>query len=324
MVIIFINKNAIINADKNKQKGISLSISSDTQDTNFTTWSKQLRNIDCSVELCTMEYIKSPTDFNFTSVSDISKKVAQCKKELAINNKKITILKPHIGTVYEGDAFNRNEYMPSDSAAFFNNWKVTLLKYAAICTKNHIPTLCITCEQTMLTDNIYMEEWKDIIKTIRNKYPKIKLIIAYIHNEIQRDFKYKELNQEALSDYVDFIGLNSYVPIDRKDNNKYFDEVNVIYDQVKRVFNKKLIIIETGCTMYSETSNKEYIYPIYLNPEDKVDYTDQRLYLDVTLNHMLNNKNIDGVYLWHISPPFSILNDVQSKNIIQKWFGKVK
>lgn len=306
--------------DKNITNGISISISKYTVDSDFLNWSNELSDINCNVELCTMEYINSPTEYKFTPVDDLMTKMVQCQKALGANNKYITILKPHIGTISQGDAFNRSKYMPSNVRGFFSNWKETLLWYAAYANSNKIPVLCITCEQELLTDNTLISNWKDITNEIRTKYPNVKLLIAYLPQELQRDIKYKKLGQETLCDYVDIIGINTYVNVDRKDNYKNFKTVDEMYSDCKKLFNKPLIITETGCTKYSDTSNKDFIYPIYLK-SNIIDYTDQRTFLDVTLNYMLNNKNISGVYLWHMSSPFSILEDSESKNIIKRWFG---
>lgn len=319
--VLYYNSNLIINkTEKNKINGISVSISKYTVDSDFVIWSNKLSDVNCNVELCTMEYINSSTGYNFTPVSDLMTKMVQCQNALEANNKHITILKPHIGTISEGDAFTRWKYMPSNISGFFSNWKETLLWYASYANINKIPMLCITCEQELLTDNTFIVYWKDIINDIRAKYPNVKILIAYLPEELQRDIKYKELGQETLCDYVDIIGVNTYINIDRKDNYKYFNTVDAMYSDCKKLFNKSLIITETGCTKYSDTSNANYIYPNYLK-SNIVDYTDQRIYLDITLNYMLNNKNISGVYLWHMSSPFSILEDSESKNIIKKWFG---
>ena len=305
---------------EDKNNGISVTISKYTRDTDFAIWSDKLSDIDCNVELCTMEYINNPTDYEFTSVSDIMTKMEKCRMALEVNNKHITILKPHIGTIAEGDGFHRYTYMPSNIAEFFSNWKETLLWYASYADNNGIPMLCITCEQNLLTSNTYTSYWKDITSDIKTKYPNLKLVIAYQPVELQRDIKSKKLGQETLCDYVDSVGLNTYINIDRKDNFKYFQTENVMYSEFKKIFNKPLFIAETGATKYSNTSNTNYIAPIYLK-SSIVDYTDQRVYLDVTLNYMLNNENISGVYLWHITSPFAILDDKESKDVIKKWFG---
>jgi nucleoside phosphorylase len=321
--------NSDLYGNTNKSKGIAVTIQNATTTSTFSTWASKLSGLNCEIELCCMEYVSTSTSTDFTPVANIASLVAQAKSTLT---QPITMLKPHIGTIALGDGFSRSGYNPSDINAFFTNWGARLQAYAQICKDNNIPVLCISCEQNNQTVNTYLSNWQTIINQCKAIYPSLQITVAYTITEFSRDI-WQYSGQSNLMSVVDIIGLNFYPTLLRTDLMKYLfscpDTSSGLatsnnntgytrYDQmlyvVKQQYNKKIYITETGCTNNSNSAATT-IYPIYTG--GSTDYTDQNTWLTTVLSYLFNNANVDGVYLWHIDSPFSVIDG--SKSIIQPY-----
>ncbi|MDC2867556.1 glycoside hydrolase family 113 [Bacillus sp. BP-3] len=315
-----------------KKKGISVTITNSSTSATYTNWASQLSNISCEIELCVMETISTDTSTDFTPVTNIAAKVAEVKNTL---KKPITIIKPHIGTATGGDSFYRGNYNPSDINSFFTNWGNRLKDYAQICKDNNIPVLCITCEQTNQTVNTYLSNWKSIISACKTIYPQLKITVAYTRFEAGRDL-YQYGSAETLLDNMDIVGVNYYPNMLRNEAKKYFfgyldsqgmqnhnnntgvfrmDEQII---NLKSRYQKPIYIMEIGCSEYKDTSNTMEIVATYIGTS--IDRSDQAIYLENTLNYLVNNANIDGFFLWHINSPFSVVT-TEVKPIVQKYLN---
>jgi hypothetical protein len=310
-------------------QNIAVTLDNSGNHSTFTSWQGKLANVNCGVQLAVMEYIASDTGYVFTSITNRDSLIADI---VATVGKKIDMLKPHIGTNAQGDSFYRGGYTPSDTNAFFVNWKAKLLEYASLCNTYNIPKLSLSCEQTVLTNKTYLAKWQDVINTIKASYPNLKLAFAYTFDEFTRDMSDKGSGNSVLSDYVDIIGYNCYTDlyrtnldgsmyrvISRYDHFSYISQEDMILN-AKKLFNKPIEITETGCTFYTDGSSK-MLYPIYIGTIQ--DTTDQKLWIDAIMDYFCNNKNLNGVTLWHINSPFAVLDDVNVKNIIKSYFGEV-
>lgn len=318
--------------NQTKKQGISVTITNSSTSTTYTNWASQLSDIMCEIELCVMETISTDTSTDFTPVTNISDKIAELKRTL---NKPITMIKPHIGTIASGDAFYRGNYNPSDINAFFTNWGNRLKAYAQICKDNSIPVLCISCEQTNQTVNTYLSNWKSIISACKTIYPQLKITVAYTRFEAGRDL-YQYGSIETLLDNVDIVGVNYYPNMLRSETKKYFfgylDSQGIqghnnstgVFRMDEQIINlksryqKPIYITEIGCSEYKDTLNTTEIVATYIGAT--IDRSDQVIYLDNTLNYLVNNANIDGFFLWHINSPFSVVT-TEAKPIVKKYFN---
>lgn len=316
--------------NQSKIKGISVTI-----DNAYTTalvdgWASQMSDVNCEIELVTLEFITDSNSINFTPYADMLDKITYIKNK---TGKTIRMLKPHIVTQSGGDSFYRGNYLPTDMAGFFTNWTNRMKAYAQICKDLDIPVLCICCEQTKQTTSQYVAQWKTLITEVKKVNPKLQITTAYTRFETGRDL-YEYNGIESLLDNVDILGLNYYPFLLKSDPSKYlfgYYDPNGVQtynnngliktdDQIthaKYKFNKPIYITEIGCTEYSNLTSTE-IEPVYL--QGSIDTTNQQIYTEEILRYSLNNKNIDGVFLWHISSPFNVLN-ANTKVIVKKYFN---
>lgn len=320
--------------NKNKVKGIAITIDNSYSTALVDTWKSLLADVDCEIELVTLEFITNANSIDFTPYSDMLNKINYV---IANIGKPIRMIKPHIVTQSGGDSFYRGNYLPSDMAGFFTNWTNRLKAYAQICKDNAIPVLCISCEQTNQTVVDYLSQWKQLISDVKSVNSSIQLTVAYTHFEVGRDlFQYKD-NTELLLNNVDIVGYNLYPYLLRKDTLQYifeypdpngtqpYNDNKAVryYDnqliKLKYRFNKPVYITETGCTDYSN-STSDTINPIYSGSTK--DTTDQHIFMSQILDYFMNHKTIDGIFLWHISEPFALLSDSTTKNTIKNYFNQ--
>lgn len=239
----------------------------------------------------------------------------------------VTMIKPHIMLPGFRDDFDRGTYQPSDINTFFEKWKQIILYYAAVSSENNVPILSVTCETPYLTQNIYISRWQDIIKEIHLKYPQLKVTMSFKKSELDRELDYHEQGLDAVSTKLDYIGLNMYPTVKRIDNNtvlKANDDAffipsgakGYVYDikKAKKYFNKDTIITETGA---SPRSDKEaaYLNPAVLDEAKPKDYIDQNQWVKTVIEVLLQTKEVKGVYMWHVNPPFDFLDSSTSETV---------
>lgn len=121
--------------------------------------------------------------------------------EAKSNGYDVQLLKPHIGVNWS-DGFNKTGYLPNDVDSFFKNYRTMILEHAKIASENGIPTLCIANELNQLIGTNLEGQWRDIILSIRELFPELKLTIATAGAY--------DISQQSLFKYVDYIGVNWY------------------------------------------------------------------------------------------------------------------
>jgi len=110
------------------------------------------------------------------------------------------LLKPHVDSL---DGLWRANFAPTDTSAWFADYKAIMLNYARIAEQTGVKTLSIGCELRSLTGSAYKSEWLDIIASIRDVYDG-KLTYAAEWTEASTLSFWKQL---------DFIGIDGYFPL---------------------------------------------------------------------------------------------------------------
>lgn len=259
--------------------------------------------------------IQNNTDPNLVAMS-------QTKLLDAINRAKnagcpVSMLKPHIITQADGDGFSRPTYAPSDYSTFFTNWKTILLALAKICNDNQIPILSIGCEQTQNTDQSHLSSWQDIINTIHNSYPNVKLTYSMSVTEYSNEQLRK--NHGQIFRYLDFVGMNVYpewtsekysVDMDYKEISKgwyadqagadFEDWINWFYD----AYNKQTIITENGIMPQADSLNQVMSNHNNATP----DFNVTKLAMQAMFFVIRHSSHIKGYAWWHTNWPFEYYN----------------
>ena len=302
-------------------KGISATIGIPSTVATITKDINSLQNIDASIGLCVMEYITNATDNIINSISNWQSLLNTFVSVSTSKNIKISMLKPHIGSYAEGDGFSRFYFNPKDKNIFFANWKTILLRYANFCNVNNIPILCIECEMSRVDDSAYFSNWKSIVDSIRASYPNLKLTLATIAMDVEREIATKEMGKNSIFDLVDYIGVNSYATIPRENSVNGYMNFEYLFDELVRLWDKKILITENGCTSWSDKTNTKNIFPIYIGSDNDYNYIDQYKYLQAFYEYAFDNDNLLGIFLWHISDPFDFLNYNNSVTLTKQYFG---
>jgi hypothetical protein len=300
-------------------KGISTTIEKNTTKTDMEISLDKMQNIDASIALCVMEYINNSVDSKVKSIPDWNSKMDTFMNIANKKNIKVQMLKPHIGTYTNGDNFFRAEFNPKDKDLFFKNWESILLRYAAYCDKHDIPILAVECEMSQLTVNNYYNNWEQIINDIRNKYPHLKITTALKYSDLEREINFKQKGAKSILDLTDYIGYNFY-PVLLRNSPRIIKDNQI--DTAHKIWNKKILITETGVTSWSNIDSSK-IYPVYIpkNKNTHYDFIDQYTVLNSILNYTLNNKNIVGIFLWHTNKPFNFLDNDDNYNLVKKYYG---
>lgn len=278
-----------------------------------------LKNIGASLALIDMVNITTAQDSN-PQRSDGQAMLSLIKRA---TSKGITInmLKPHIGINYS-DGFDRGNYQPSDMAGFFDAWKNILLQYAQIAADNNIPILCIGCEQFHTTDPSLLGYWKEIIGTIKTKFPKLLLTYAFSWWELFFAYNYQ------MSQYLDFIGLNCYpryLPGNYTDSTTEDDLAKAWgcdtngdnflakIDYLAGKYHKHILITEIG--VVSMAGGLSQITPAEYNPsvDDSSDehrnFKIASLVMRAFFDNVCCDRNVVGFAWWHLHTPFNFFTE---------------
>lgn len=283
------------------------------------------KNDNCAMQLVGLVYVNDSKDSDPIvpgNYYDSLEKILSKSKEKKV---KIEVYKPHIASYSQGDGFSRASYLPFNTEVFFQNWKEFLLKQAKFCYENQIPILSVACEMRSLTEQQYVRKWEEIVLSIKEVYPSLKLVMAMSFSEFARSVVSKRLNQESVLEFLDYLGFTFYPQLpkanprkglfNQKDGMNYFDIVN----ESTRLFQKKYIVLETGST--HKENKGDYLDPINIDGDNN--YEQQAIWINTVLNSFRNANECDGVFIWHWAAPFDY-NGTDSHPIINQFFRTVK
>jgi hypothetical protein len=305
---------------------ISLTDANNT-DTWYDTNFPKIKNLGATLEVVPYCYVTGNTDSNVTNDTNIADKITRLLSKCAQYSVKISMIKPHIITSAQMDAYPRMSYIPSPIATFFTNWDNILKYFADICVVNNIPLLCISCEMSQVTDTVNYNQWQTLVDDVKSSYSTLKIIGALkVKEEALRDVKYQKNLQSNFCSLLDYVGLNSYSTMYRV-NPTYGYSINLDTDgsnistmqiiiDLYLLLNKKIIITETGCSNITDNT-KSYISPLnFIGTQDGID---QGLWTNNNLNIFFKCDYIIGVCIWHYDVPFTFIG-YNAENIIKTYF----
>ena len=312
-------QNNYIEKHKIKYKAVSGTISHDYTITDDEIEIAKRNYLDLTV--CVMVSVSSETDENLTLLDD--NLVLERLNKIKEKNVNITMLKPHIGLDFS-DGFNRGNYDPLYKNLFFINWKNVLLHYAKMCNDYDIPILCLSVEMVNLTKNTFNNYWKDIYKSIKNKYPNLLLIHApksweFIRNDVEESLKWCDILASTFYAHYSYDTYNDTDTINTSElGNAFYNSdlssfnfMKIVEERCKK-YKKQFFFAEIGCMPLND-GLIDVIPPSFSGS------------LPCTLNHnvqgalyksffdnICTNENVCGFSIWHLREPFVFHDGIYS------------
>ncbi len=232
-----------------------------------------------------------------------------------------TMLKPQIwvgSNSWPGDIRMKNQ---KEWDTFFENYYRWVRHYAMLAEINEVNSYCIGVEFAKAT-LAKEEEWRKIIKKIRGIY---RGQLTYAANWGD------EFENVTFWDELDFIGLNCYYPLSKKENpskkelTKAFDQVIHKIEKVCNKYDKPLVFTEIGF----RSVDGPWKNPHAKEGDRPFNDVHQKLCYEVVLKGIQNKKWCNGILWWkwpsHLShrgernKGFSP-NSKQTEDVINKYF----
>lgn len=302
-------------------KSTSMSLSMTRADALYVEDLEHIQRHGGSVTLCPLVFIDTATSSTFT-------RPTQARFDwffalAASYGVEITMIKPHIVTVADGDAFYRMNYQPADNAAFFANWQVELEWFANLCEQYSVPALCVTVEQGKQTNPNVYSFWPGIITAVRNAgQPGLQLTCAFTTLELfDMDFTYLPAGTNHVARLLDFIGINSWVKttskvwpnLTKQDIDAGWNRSAEADYHLQRIhiacnyLQKPYMITEVGCRPWTDGPAVQSGG----TPSGSYGHEAQALLYTSILDVLTNSDWCLGVAFWHVSDPFNyfIRND---------------
>lgn len=208
-----------------------------------------------------------------------------------------TILKPHIWLTRPNGKWRSDIAMDSaeEWELWFENYHKFILHYARLAEKQQIPMLCIGTELYQSTVK-HPEQWRGIIKEIRKIYSGQ---LTYAANF------YKEFEEITFWDDLDFIGIQAYFPLTKKENpsltllkegwQDQIPKLKVISDQ----YRKPILFTEVGYKNSSDAAIEPWVWPRQMDL-DKVKLSDetQANCYEALFQSLWEEDWFGGVFIW--------------------------
>ena len=207
-----------------------------------------------------------------------------------------TILKPHIWLRRGADGkFRADIKMQSeeDWDAWFKSYGDWILHYAQLAEDHDIEALCIGTELHKTVK--YTERWRSLIKEIRAIYSGQ---ITYAGNW------YKEYEDIKFWDDLDFIGLQAYFPLSRKENpkrrelKKSWSKHKKNLEQLAIKYNKKIVFTEIGYKNTADAAIDPWTWPQDMDDDVILSEETQVACYEALFESLWDEPWFDGVYIW--------------------------
>ncbi|MFK7907800.1 MAG: hypothetical protein AB8B69_21900 [Chitinophagales bacterium] len=233
-----------------------------------------------------------------------------------------TVLKPQlwIHNSWPGDVdFKADE----EWQAFFERYERWILHYALLAEMYDFEAFCVGVEFTKATLK-HPEEWRKIIHQVKQLYGGA---VTYAANWGE------EFEKNTIWDAVDFIGINCYYPLSRKENPSdrelqagfegSLDKIEAIAEK----FNKKVVFTEIGFRSIEKPWISPHHYEWGDNPAFKEE--DQKRCYEAVMQGLQNRDWCQGILWWKWPSYLShsqqdktefAPNGKMAEEVILKWF----
>ncbi len=233
----------------------------------------------------------------------------------------VSVLKPQVfaGNSWPGDVEMLNE---KDWEHFFIYYHKWIRHYALLAEIHQMDVLCVGVEFAKATLN-REEDWRKIFRSLRGLYQGNMTYAANWGSEFEN---------VGFWDELDFIGLNCYYSLSKKDNptkeelKANFDSVKTKIVRVHRKFGKPIVFTEIGF----RSINTPWKIP-HAEGDDSFNPAHQQLCYEVVLEGIANEPWCGGILWWKYPSYLEYRgkensaftpNNKMAEETVKKWFSK--
>ena len=240
-----------------------------------------------------------------------------------------TLLKPHLwlrdrSGKWLGDIEMANE---AQWQAWFANYRTFILHYAQLAQQEQIEAFCIGTELHKAAVT-HEQAWRALIKEIRTVYPGR---LTYAANW------YLEYEQIKFWDDLDFIGVQAYFPLTKKNNPSVAELKEGWQDHVKAIakvarrYNKPVVFTEAGYKSTADAAVEPWKWPergadVALNESAET----QEACYEAMFQAVWHQPWFAGMFIWKWYPRIRHarnLNDFTpqqkpAEKVLAQWYGK--
>ena len=249
-----------------------------------------------------------------------------------------TLLKPHIWLTRPNGKWRSDIEMDSRAKwqQWFDQYEAFILHHALLAEKNGFEALCIGTE--LYLPAIKQEQrWRDIIANIRKVYSGQ---LTYAANF------YKEYEEIRFWDALDFIGIQAYFPLSKKDApslnelekgwTPYFRKLKKLHQK----WNKPIVFTELGYRSSKDAAIRPWEWEQRGDiPKDLISHKTQAYCYEAFFQTFWKEDWMAGVFLWKWTPenygqpfdyrkrkrppsPISFTPKPEGLKVIREWYAR--
>ena len=216
--------------------------------------------------------------------------------ELARTSNVKTMLKPHIWLRRSKDKWRSDIEMNSKEEwnKWFESYRNWILHYARVAEENNIEALCIGTELYQTTKQ-HPDKWKSIIVDIRKVYSGQ---LTYAANW------YKEYEEITFWGDLDYIGIQAYFPLSKKENPsqqalmKSWSKHKKGLERISKKYNKKIVFTEIGYKNTIDSAKEPWTWPQDMDHATKTNDEIQSNLYAALFESLWQESWFDGLFIW--------------------------
>ncbi|MDA8692778.1 hypothetical protein N9L92_01860 [Saprospiraceae bacterium] len=206
-----------------------------------------------------------------------------------------SMLKPHIWLHASNGSWRSDIAMKSEEewTQWFDSYESWILHYAQLAEDAEIESLCIGTELHQTIKRT--DDWRHIIAEIRKIY----------HGEITYAANwYQEYNDVKFWDDLDFIGIQGYFPLSKKDNPTKKDLLDGWakhvgdLESLAKAENKKIVFTEIGYKNTSDSAKEPWVWPRAIDSTVIRSDDLQKICYEALFEAFWDKPWFDGIFLW--------------------------
>ncbi len=206
-----------------------------------------------------------------------------------------TMLKPHIWLRSDDGKWRQDIKMKSeeDWVSWFASYEEWILHYAVLAQECKIESLCIGTELHQTIKRT--DEWRHMIREIRKVYDGD---LTYAANW------YKEYEDVQFWDELDYIGIQGYFPLSKKDRPnkkelvKAWSKHKSSLARLSKKYDKKVVFTEIGYKNTADAANKPWTWPQNSDEDVVISDETQKVCYEAMFESLWHESWMDGIFIW--------------------------
>ncbi len=210
------------------------------------------------------------------------------------------MIKPHVWIYAATDGKWRSDVYPNnkeDWEAWGNAYREFIMMYLDIAIENEVEAFCVGTELTRLSLE-KPDYWRQLIKDIRAKY---NGQLTYAANW------YKEYENITFWDDLDYIGVQAYFPLTKKENpdlhdlSKGWKKHLPNLEKVSRKYQKPILFTEMGYKSTTDSAVEPWTW-VQHSAEDSMTYSEetQANCYQAFFDNVWDQPWFAGVHIWQM------------------------